>query len=198
MPAKVKLTAEQLADRNKTILAYARDGVGNKQIGEMIGLHPGNVAKIIKAAREAGELPGTEKANGEATATATSAASTTSSRKAKSTKRVKVKAKANPKAKAAGKPRKRSGTSLLDAAITVLRRARNTPLRPAEIVERAIASSLWSKGKGKTPDHTLWARFLGEIKRGPRVSRVRLASPGHFGLTAAGKVEGMADGKAGE
>jgi hypothetical protein len=80
------------------------------------------------------------------------------------------------------------GMSLLDCAVLVLQQQKTIQhMHPSELVSSAVAKRLWTPLAGATPASTLWSRILAEIKKGPKVSRFRLVSPGRFGLTAAGR-----------
>ena len=179
--SKPKLDPISIALRNAGIFKMHREGNSNQTIAECVGLHPGNVAKIIKRHVESNghtfskhplplPIPLTK----------------TENRKPAAAR--KRSGKQSAKSPAKGVRVKRQGMSLLDAAVLVLQRSK-TPdmLHPKELVERATSQKLWKEQSGKTPYATLWSRILAEIKLGPRASRFRLMSPGKFGLTACGK-----------
>jgi len=81
-----------------------------------------------------------------------------------------------PQAKNSGK------TSLLDAAILVLREA-GKPMGTKEMVEAVLAKKLWST-TGKTPAATLYSSILREIQKKGADARVRKTDRGMFELKA--------------
>lgn len=75
--------------------------------------------------------------------------------------------------------------SLFNAAIRVLEVAPEQCFSVKELVGRAIAQRLWTPGKGKTPDLTLYAAIIRDIatKENPRI--VRADQRGKFRLNLA-------------
>ena len=198
---KEKLDPISIALRNASILKMNLEGNSNQTIAECVGLHPGNVAKIIKRAKELlptaimehpkikeamEQLPlplpsrkATVKANGHARNGKSPATKPATAHKRSG--------KQSAKSPAKGVRVKRQGMSLLDAACIVLQKSKSDRMHATKLVEWAVTMRLWKKQSGKTPYATLWSRILAEIKLGPRASRFRLMSPGKFGLTACGK-----------
>jgi hypothetical protein len=70
--------------------------------------------------------------------------------------------------------------SLLDAAATVLTSASSTAMRCQELVDAAIAQSLWAPRSGKTPANTLHAAITREIATRGSDSRFTKADRGRF------------------
>lgn len=89
--------------------------------------------------------------------------------------------KPTPKARGNRADRSAGQLSLVEAAVKVLQQS-DGPMKPVNIVERAINRGLWKKQDGKTPGATLWARILDDIKRNGRKSTFVKAGPGLFGL----------------
>ncbi|MEX0654859.1 MAG: winged helix-turn-helix domain-containing protein [Phycisphaeraceae bacterium] len=79
--------------------------------------------------------------------------------------------------------RKRSGPSLIDAAITVLRDAEG-PLTCSQMIEAIFERKLWSSS-GKTPAATLYSAILREIQKKGDASRFAHVDRGQFALTSA-------------
>ena len=71
-------------------------------------------------------------------------------------------------------------TGLLDAAILVLREARQ-PMNTKEMVEAVQAKDLW-KSDGKTPAATLYSSILREIQKKGGEARFRKVERGRFEL----------------
>ena len=80
----------------------------------------------------------------------------------------------------AAKPRKRSGTSGLDAAVQILTEA-GEPLTTGEMVKRMLERGLWST-EGKTPAATIYAAILRECSVKGAESRFRKTERGKFEL----------------
>ena len=78
--------------------------------------------------------------------------------------------------KATSKPAKKM--SQINAAIEVLRRARK-PMSCQEMVEAMKAKRLWSSPGGKTPEATLYASILRDIRKGKN-ARFKKTGPGRF------------------
>jgi len=68
--------------------------------------------------------------------------------------------------------------SQMQAAIQVLRRARK-PMSCKEMVEAMQAKGLWSSPGGKTPEATLYASILRDLRKGDD-ARFAKAAPGRF------------------
>ncbi|MDA8745255.1 winged helix-turn-helix domain-containing protein [Rubripirellula amarantea] len=68
--------------------------------------------------------------------------------------------------------------SQIDAALAVLKKARK-PLSCKEVVEAMGKQKLWTSPGGKTPDATLYAAILRDIKKGAD-ARFKKAAPGRF------------------
>ena len=86
--------------------------------------------------------------------------------------------KAPAKRPTSGEPKRKSG--LLDSAADVLRRVKK-PMSSAEIVEKVLASGVWST-KGKTPAATLNAAIHREIEKKGKESRFKKVDRGRFAL----------------
>lgn len=157
-----KLDPISLALRNAAMLREREQGKSSKELAEEYGLNAGQVNRILAQERKKPK-PSTE---------------TTTKEFPELSRKADAKA-----AKSNGKPR----SGCLEAAILMLRDMHPaTAMRPAEIIAELASRKLWKSPEGKTPDQTLWARILGEIKRG-REPRLRKVSPGRFGLTKAGR-----------
>jgi len=87
--------------------------------------------------------------------------------------------RAAKKAKAT-KARGERKTSILDAAVQVLKTAGGGPLGCKEMVERMLAKGLW-RTKGKTPAATLYSALLRETRKG-QASRFKKVDRGQFAL----------------
>ena len=74
--------------------------------------------------------------------------------------------------------------SLLDAAAHLLSLGTGDPMRCKDIVDLAVARSLWTPGNGKTPANTLYASILREIKTKGDASRFIKAERGKFALAS--------------
>ena len=97
----------------------------------------------------------------------------TTTKKAASAKRTtKAAKKATP-----DKPKK---VSQIDAAIKVLGTARK-PMSCKELVEAMTKKKLWTSPGGATPDATLYASILRDLKKG-KDARFKKAAPGKFTL----------------
>jgi hypothetical protein len=70
--------------------------------------------------------------------------------------------------------------SQMDAAVQVLRRARK-PMSCREMVEAMTKRGLWKSPGGKTPEATLYASILRDLRKG-KDSRFKKAAPGRFTL----------------
>ena len=71
------------------------------------------------------------------------------------------------------------GLSMVAAALAVLA-ASKEPMNTKSIVAAAKERGLWTPGKGRTPEQTLYSAFTREIKTKGSASRVRLADRGRF------------------
>ncbi len=80
--------------------------------------------------------------------------------------------------KAAGEPKPKR-VSALDAAAQVLADA-DQPMRAKEMVETMAERGLWSSPNGKTPEATLYAAILREIKAKGDAARFRKIERGQF------------------
>ncbi|MFO0782065.1 MAG: winged helix-turn-helix domain-containing protein [Phycisphaerales bacterium] len=77
------------------------------------------------------------------------------------------------------KERKARRTSALDAAAMVLAEAKE-PMRAKDLIERMAAKGLWTSPGGKTPEATLYAAMVREIKQKGAQARFRKAERGLF------------------
>ena len=68
--------------------------------------------------------------------------------------------------------------SQIDAALAVLKKARK-PMSCKEIVEAMATAKLWTSPGGKTPDATLYAAILRDLRKGTD-ARFKKAAPGRF------------------
>ena len=84
-------------------------------------------------------------------------------------------AKADAKSKAA----KAKRTSALDAAAIVLKDV-GRPLNCRELIEMMAARELWHSPNGKTPESTLYAAILRELKAKGDTARFRKVGRGQF------------------
>lgn len=87
-----------------------------------------------------------------------------------------------PKAVTVAAPKEKK-LSLFSAAVRILETApRDSSCSAGELVREAVAQGLWTPGKGKTPDLTLYAAILRDIatKEFPRI--VRAEQRGKFKL----------------
>jgi len=82
---------------------------------------------------------------------------------------------ATPKA---AKPERK--LSQMAAAIQVLNKAKQ-PMSCKELVEAMTKRGLWSSPGGKTPEATLYASILRDLRKG-KESRFQKAAPGRFTL----------------
>lgn len=90
--------------------------------------------------------------------------------------------------KAASRKAKDSATearklSALDAAARVLAET-GTPMNTMELIQAMAAKGYWASPAGKTPQATLYAAILREIKSKGAASRFHRSDRGKFGLTA--------------
>ena len=109
--------------------------------------------------------------------TATAPAKVTKLEKSPKPKKAAKEKKPAKSAKPAKEKAKR--TSALDAAATVLA-ASKEPLRTKDIVEAMSAKGLWSSPNGKTPEATLHAALMREIKTKGNASRFKKGERGLF------------------
>ena len=84
------------------------------------------------------------------------------------------------------KERKARRTSALDAAAMVLAEAKK-PMRAKDLIERMAAKGLWKSPGGKTPEATLYAAMVREIKQKGAQARFRKAERGTFLCTSGSK-----------
>lgn len=84
------------------------------------------------------------------------------------------------------KPGTTKRLSALDAAAKVLAEA-DRPLRVRDLVESMQAKGLWTSPGGKTPDATLYAAIIREIRDKGRDARFKKVDRGLFTSTAAAK-----------
>ena len=178
--AKEKLDPINLALRNAAILQAHLAGKSTKEIAAEYEIHPGQVNRILsqeKAKHPPGGWGATPAPTKGKRPDEKKAAKRSVAPRVRQSQRRRVARKSN------GKP------GALEATILMLRRMpEETALHPKEIVERLAEKKMWkSPSGGRTPFATLWSNLLAEIKKGPRVSRVRLVSPGRFGLTKVGR-----------
>jgi hypothetical protein len=82
------------------------------------------------------------------------------------------------KAPANGKPAKK--LSQMAAAIQVLGKARE-PMTCKDMIAAMTAKGLWTSPAGKTPDATLYASILRDLRKGKDARFVK-AGPGRFAL----------------
>ncbi|WP_153558801.1 winged helix-turn-helix domain-containing protein [Roseimaritima sediminicola] len=68
--------------------------------------------------------------------------------------------------------------SQIDAALAILKKARK-PMSCKEMVEAMEAKGLWKSPGGKTPDATLYAAILRDMRKGAD-ARFKKAAPGRF------------------
>lgn len=68
--------------------------------------------------------------------------------------------------------------SQIDAALAVLKKARK-PMSCKEMVEAMATAKLWTSPGGKTPDATLYAAILRDLRKGTD-ARFKKAAPGRF------------------
>ena len=73
-------------------------------------------------------------------------------------------------------------TSLLEAAVQILSKS-TAPMNTKAIVADILAKGLWNS-PGKTPDATLYASILREMRKKGKAARFRKATRGHFALTS--------------
>ena len=90
----------------------------------------------------------------------------------------KTNAKARKAAPANGKPAKK--LSQMAAAIQVLGKARE-PMTCKDMIAAMTAKGLWTSPAGKTPDATLYASILRDLRKGKDARFVK-AGPGRFAL----------------
>ena len=81
---------------------------------------------------------------------------------------------------AAPQVRKSKKTSLIDAAVQILRKA-GTPMNAKEMVDAIMAKGIWSSN-GKTPHATLYAAIIREIQKKGSEARFTKIKRGHFAL----------------
>ena len=94
----------------------------------------------------------------------------------KAAKPAKADASAKPKAIKDTKPKR---TSALDAAAIVLKDV-GRPLNCKELIEMMAARELWQSPNGKTPEATLYAAILRELKAKGDAARFRKVGRGQF------------------
>ncbi|MFN3194228.1 MAG: winged helix-turn-helix domain-containing protein [Aureliella sp.] len=82
-----------------------------------------------------------------------------------------------PAKKAAAK-RTDKKMSQIDAALAVLKKARK-PMSCKEMVEAMAKQKLWTSPGGKTPDATLYAAILRDLRNG-KDARFKKTAPGRF------------------
>ena len=87
-----------------------------------------------------------------------------------------ARASVKPKATKAAKPKR---TSALDAAAIVLKDV-GRPLNCKELIEMMAARELWQSPNGKTPEATLYAAILRELKAKGDAARFRKVGRGQF------------------
>lgn len=85
----------------------------------------------------------------------------------------------NPAQPGAPKAKK---TSLLEAAVQILSESAE-PMNTKAIVAEVLGQGLWNS-PGKTPDATLYASILREMRKKGKAARFRKATRGHFALTS--------------
>ena len=68
--------------------------------------------------------------------------------------------------------------SQIDAALAVLKKARK-PMSCKEMVEAMAKQKLWTSPGGKTPDATLYAAILRDLRNG-KDARFKKTAPGRF------------------
>ncbi len=86
----------------------------------------------------------------------------------------------------AAKPPKPRRTSALDAAAMVLADAK-APMRAKDLIERMAAKGLWTSPGGKTPEATLYAAMVREIKQKGTKARFRKTERGLFAGCSSGE-----------
>ena len=99
--------------------------------------------------------------------------------KKKTTKKT-TKRTTKPRAQAAKKIPAKKKMSQLDAAVKVLGQAKN-PMSCKEMVEAMAKKKLWTSPSGKTPDQTLYASILRDLRKG-KDARFKKVAPGKFAL----------------
>lgn len=95
-------------------------------------------------------------------------------------------AKASGRRTAAKRPAKKKaerGMSQIEAAAKVLEQA-GEPMTCRAMVEAMQKKGLWKSPGGKTPDHTLYASILRDLKKG-KEARFKKAGRGLFALNDA-------------
>jgi HB1, ASXL, restriction endonuclease HTH domain len=110
----------------------------------------------------------------------------TSGGTAKKAKRSQVRPTKGTKAKAPRKPNPSRPMSGLDAAAKVLADA-GEPMRVKDIVEAAEKKGLWKSKAGKTPEATVYAAIIREIRDKGVDSRFKKTARGTFEATAEAK-----------
>ena len=75
--------------------------------------------------------------------------------------------------------------SQIDAALKVLA-ATKKPMTCRELVDAMVAKRLWKSPGGKTPEATLYASILRDIRKG-KDARFKKTGPGTFALAAKRK-----------
>ncbi|QDT05325.1 hypothetical protein K227x_37250 [Rubripirellula lacrimiformis] len=113
------------------------------------------------------------------TATKTAAAKKTSAKKPVAKKQPAKTTKATTAKKpAATKTNAKKKLSQIDAALAVLKKSRK-PLSCKEMVEAMAKAKLWTSPGGKTPDATLYAAILRDMRKG-KDARFKKPAPGRF------------------
>ncbi|WP_145277100.1 winged helix-turn-helix domain-containing protein [Planctomycetes bacterium SV_7m_r] len=109
------------------------------------------------------------------TATKTAAAKKNSATKKQPAKTTKATTAKKP---TATKTNAKKKLSQIDAALAILKKSRK-PLSCKEMVEAMAKAKLWTSPGGKTPDATLYAAILRDLRKGTD-ARFKKAAPGRF------------------
>lgn len=115
--------------------------------------------------------------------TKTRKSTTTKAKATKATKPVATKATARAKTKPTAKAEGSKKMSQIDAALAVLAKA-GEPMNCKAMVEAMAKQGLWTSPGGATPDATLYASILRDLKKG-KDARFTKVDRGQF--TLAGK-----------
>jgi hypothetical protein len=83
-----------------------------------------------------------------------------------------------PAKKTTAKKTDKKKLSQIDAALAVLKKARK-PMSCKEMVEAMAKQKLWTSPGGKTPDATLYAAILRDLRNG-KDARFKKTAPGRF------------------
>ncbi|QDV58696.1 winged helix-turn-helix domain-containing protein [Rosistilla oblonga] len=112
------------------------------------------------------------------TATKNASAKKPATKKPAATKTAKATLAKKPAATKSAAKKADKKMSQIDAALTVLKKSRK-PLSCKEMVEAMAKAKLWTSPGGKTPDATLYAAILRDMRKG-KDARFKKAAPGRF------------------